>query len=86
MIKIKQCDCCANFCDKSSLIEFKFTRLPMFICPECLKGMTNGDMIKTIFPNIQTRNEDTDFMTYTLDGIVGTCVETKWWNAPYERS
>lgn len=48
--------------------------------------ITNGDMLKAIFPNIQTRNENTDFITYSLDGIVGTCVEAKWWNAPYERS
>ena len=46
---------------------------------------TNGDMIKAMFPNIQTRNENTDFITYSLDGIVGTCVETKWWNTPYEK-
>ena len=51
---------------------------------EILNGATNGDMIKTIFPNIE------------IEGIGGEikCIAVKngtsyfaldWWNAPYKR-
>ena len=46
---------------------------------------TNGDMIKMIFPKTQIRENNSDFITYTLDGLIGTCVEKDWWNSPYER-
>ncbi len=46
---------------------------------------TNGDVIKAMFPNTQTRENDSDFIEYTLDGIVGTCVEKNWWNSPYQK-
>ena len=53
-------------------------------CIEIPNGATNGDMIKTIFPNIE------------IEGIGGEikCVATKngtsyfaldWWNAPYKK-
>ena len=54
-------------------------------CIEIPNGTTNGDMIKTIFPNIE------------IEGIGGEikCIATKngtsyfaldWWNAPYKKS
>ena len=54
-------------------------------CIEIPNGATNGDMIKTIFPNIE------------IEGIGGEikCIATKngtsyfaldWWNAPYKKS
>ena len=87
MEDINMCDCCKDIWNRENLIKFDFTNNHrLFICPDCLKEMTNGDILKAIFPNIQTRNKSTDFITYSLDGIVGTCVEAKWWNAPYERS
>ena len=45
---------------------------------------TNGDMIKMIFPKTQIRENNSDFITYTLDGLIGTCVEKDWWNSPYK--
>ena len=53
-------------------------------CIEIPNGATNGDMIKTIFPNIE------------IEGIGGEikCIATKngtsyfaldWWNAPYKK-
>ena len=53
-------------------------------CIEIPNGATNGDMIKTMFPNIE------------IEGIGGEikCIATKngtsyfaldWWNAPYKR-
>lgn len=50
------------------------------------KDATNGDMIKAMFPNVKVRCSDIgDFITYTIDGIVGNTVEIAWWNAPYKR-
>ena len=59
-------------------------------CKEYLENrfnMTNGEMLKKVFPKLQIREESTmpDFVTYSLDGIVGTCVERKWWDAPYRQ-
>ena len=53
-------------------------------CIEIPNGATNGDMIKTIFPNIE------------IEGIGGEikCIATKngtsyfaldWWNTPYKK-
>ena len=53
-------------------------------CIEIPNGATNGDMIKTMFPNIE------------IEGIGGEikCIATKngtsyfaldWWNAPYKK-
>ena len=50
-------------------------------------GMTNGEVIKTLFPSCKTRHENTpmdNFMEFTLDGIVGYAIEKSWWNAPYK--
>lgn len=85
-LNINKCDCCGEIWNNDNLIKFNIGKYGLYICPDCLEDMTNGNMLKAIFPNIQTRNENTDFITYSLDGIVGTCVEAKWWNAPYERS
>ena len=47
------------------------------------KGATNGDIIKTLFPNAE--------INYGLNGIVGvkfihmTVFDLDWWNAPYKR-
>lgn len=52
----------------------------------CFDGMTNGEVIKTLFPSCKTRSENTptSFMEFTLDGVVGSAIEKSWWNAPYE--
>lgn len=45
------------------------------------KGATNGDIIKTMFPNAE--------ISYGLNGIVGvkfihmTVFDSDWWNVPY---
>lgn len=53
----------------------------------CFDGMTNGEVIKTLFPSCKTRRENTsmdNFMEFTLDGLVGYAIEKSWWNAPYK--
>lgn len=49
------------------------------------ENVTNGDVIKTLFPSCKTRSENTptNFMEFTLDGIVGYAIEKSWWNARY---
>ena len=48
------------------------------------KNATKGEVLKQIFPKLETRDIGGDFITFTLDGIVGSTVEKKWWNSPYE--
>lgn len=57
--------------------------MPTVNAIEIPDGATNGDVIKALFPNVKTRDNSGDFITYTFDGIVGTMVEKAWWNAPY---
>lgn len=50
------------------------------------KNATNGEVLKMVFPKVETRdmNGTLDFIEYTLDGIVGTAIEKKWWESPYK--
>jgi hypothetical protein len=49
------------------------------------KGVTNGDMIKAVFPSSEVRETMDDLVHYTLDGYVGAYTPKDWWNAPYKR-
>ena len=44
------------------------------------KGITNGDIIKALFPNIYTQRGEYDVFT-TLDDC--TTFTYDWWDAPY---
>ena len=47
--------------------------------------VTNGDIIKAIFPNVQTREVcNGELVEFTLDGVVGISVTKEWWNALYK--
>lgn len=46
---------------------------------------TNGDMIKAVFPNTKVR-DNCDFVTYTIDNLIGITITKDWWNAPYKES
>ena len=50
------------------------------------KDVTNGAVIKMVFPSCKTRNENTPsaFMEFTLDGVVGYAIEKSWWNTLYK--
>lgn len=50
------------------------------------KNTTNGDMIKAMFPNIETRlDEHTGIMLARwVDGTTKT-FKADWWNAPYKQ-
>lgn len=101
MEDINMCDCCKDIWNRENLIKFDFTNNhKLFICPDCLKEMTNGDMIKAMFPNAEYKH------IKTMSGIDGMEVKginglydnfgqwcardiffhDDWWNAPYERS
>lgn len=42
--------------------------------PSAYKGMTNGEVIKTVFPNIPR----------TLEWHIQNITDDDWWNSPYE--
>ena len=49
-------------------------------------NVTNGDVIKAMFPNIQIREVCSgQLVEFTFDGIVGTSVAKEYWTAPYRR-
>ena len=91
MEDINMCDCCKDIWNRENLIKFDFTNNhKLFICPDCLKEMTNGDMIKAIFPNwkIEHIRKMSGVNRYecNIDTINQISFYDDWWNAPYERS
>ena len=66
--------------------------LPKADVVEVPKGATNGDVIKTIFPNIEANEIKTDTGGYievkyldTTDECDATAFRKNWWNAPYRK-
>lgn len=59
--------------------------------PSVFEGMTNGETIKTIIPNIKT-NEDKGYALIHcwIDSVIDGSTEVsmvcrrEWWNAPYK--
>ena len=47
---------------------------------KCFDGMTNGEVIQTLFPN-ETMFEQTETCTY----YGNMRFDTGWWNAPYQK-
>ena len=46
---------------------------------------TNGDVIKTMFPNIEVEEQGKDlFIVFNMD-IQGTPFYKAWWNSPYQK-
>ena len=53
--------------------------------PKREQKVTNGDILMTIFPNVQTREVcNGELVEFTLDGVVGISVTKEWWSAPYK--
>lgn len=52
---------------------------------EIKEEMTNGDMIKAMFPSSEVRETMDDLVHYTLDGYVGAYTPKDWWNTPYKK-
>lgn len=53
--------------------------------PKRMQKVTNGDILMTIYPNVQTREVcNGELVEFTLDGVVGISVTKEWWNAPYK--
>ena len=71
---INMCDCCKDIWNRENLIKFDFTNNhKLFICPDCLKEMTNGNMIKAMFPNYESRYDtEYEIITGHLDKLIDT--------------
>ena len=51
--------------------------------PSAYKGMTNGEVLKAVFPNIDfCGNEFHGLMLVDMEDIAS--FELDWWNSPYE--
>jgi len=53
---------------------------------KALSYMTNGDMIKAMFPNIESRLDEKTgiILVKWTDGTTKT-FKASWWNAPYKK-
>lgn len=49
------------------------------------EGATNGDMIKTVFPNVKIKKENIGCKVYFGNGTSSQYFSYKWWNALYVR-
>ena len=87
MEEIHMCDCCKDIWNRENLIKFDFTNNhKLFICPDCLSDMTNGDMIKAMFPTADIATNDKlgeagTVFVHHKDNI--TIFHLDWWNEPY---
>ena len=87
MEDINMCDCCKDIWNRENLIKFDFTNNhKLFICPDCLEDMTNGDIIKAIYPNCEIEEMGDTVFIERYDPYCKCQFNIKWWNAPYERS
>lgn len=49
------------------------------------RGMTNGDMIKTMFPNVECGKDELGNVFIISSVQLGTIAfRESWWNAPYK--
>lgn len=48
------------------------------------KPITNGDVIKAMFPNGEVYNEETSCVTVKFNGNEYVDFYADWWNAPYK--
>ena len=48
-----------------------------------LDGLTNGDVVKILFPEIKMWGESENTLDYSLGGMVHRVLKS-WWNAPYK--
>lgn len=49
---------------------------------KCFDGMTNGEVIQTLFPKCIVRTDSDGWFITTIDGY--TEFTPEWWNAPYK--
>lgn len=83
MEDINICDCCKDIWNRENLIKFNFTNNhKLFICPDCLKEMTNGDIVKTMFPNVKL--DDGGKWRHIFWGVQAKASFSQdWWDTPY---
>lgn len=72
---------------KSCAIHSAIEELEQESCENCIKiseGMTNGDMIKAIFPNLNFKETKDFFERWIMNGGGIRCY-IEWWNSPYRK-
>ena len=64
----------AEYANDNPLKQYNFIEIP--------DNATNGDVIKTLFPNVERCGV---VLMDNLENIIATNVNLGWWNAPYKR-
>lgn len=80
---VGECDCCAREEGCPVYTQPTVNAIPI---PE---GATNGDMIKTMFPNAKVNNTKYSYVVevklpYHTIHDTGLLFDKDWWNAPYK--
>ena len=50
--------------------------------PSAFEGMTNGEVMKAVFPNCYMGIDDDEWIVTNIDGR--TMFQPEWWDAPYK--
>ena len=48
------------------------------------KDATNGDLIKSMFPDVEIEESKIAVYMKDTDGVISSFGDTDWWNAPYK--
>ena len=72
--------------DYTNATEYLRNRIRAIPSAEPYKGMTNGEVIQAVFPNVKIRwiTKAQIGITYEDNQYVITNYELDWWNSPYE--
>ena len=76
--------------DKSEIIKHAEKQIKAIPSAESFKGMTNGEVIKAIFPYIEIKDDCKEFYSVNIETLprdksLNTIGFTKdWWDSPYK--
>ena len=53
-------------------------------CVEIAGNLTNGDVIKAVFPNVEVKEKNNGYEVYFGVGTAIQFFNHRWWNSPYK--
>ena len=78
------CDDCTNYVPQSkvSQIVMEYLEYKVIQSAELYKGMTNGEVLCTMFPSLHYTLSDNGRIVTTIG--VASSFDKEWWDSPYE--
>ena len=68
--------------DKGGSIDLLCVLPKIRAIPSAFEGMSNGEVMKAVFPNCYMGIDDDEWIVTNIDGR--TMFQPEWWNAPYK--